>query len=154
MTAKNIPNDIKHNIQLNNQSNRRLEFNSNTARTVKFPSTSNHAISEWLVSLQKISIAFTALSFISVGAVYGWNVHVQKKFDRQFQKLETLKQSERQLIVANESLDHDLITNVDRLPVKLVRIKPQQSIFIISAPPSPVKVTQVKAVKLFDPLGY
>ncbi len=159
MTAKNTLNNIQHNIQSNIQSDRRPEFSLGIARTkvTTLPITpiSNSAISKWLVSVQKLSIAFTALSFLSVSAVYGWNVHVQKKFDQQFRKLETLKQSERQLIVANESLDHDLITNIDRLPVKLVREKPQQSIFIISAPTIPVKeVSKVTSAKLFDPLGY
>jgi hypothetical protein len=115
---------------------------------------SNHVVSKWLVSCQKLSIAFTALSFIGVSAVYGWNVHVQKKFDQQYRKLETLKQSERQLIVANESLAHDLITNLDRLPVKLVQEKPQQSIFITSTTVIPVQVVNKNPPKLFDPLGY
>ncbi|AFY74495.1 hypothetical protein Syn7502_02523 [Synechococcus sp. PCC 7502] len=129
--------------------------NPATVTILRHPTTK---VSQLLLSCQKISIAMTAISFTCVGAVYGWNVHVQKKFDQQYNKLQTLKQNERQLIVANESLDHDLITNIDRLPVKLVPEKPQQSIFIVPAEPSPTK--EMKAVsndlspKLFDPQGY
>jgi hypothetical protein len=138
----------------NTFTNDRPEFHfKRTPLTVLHPSPAK--VSNWVISLQAISIAVTAVSFVCVGAVYGWNVNVQKKFDQQYRKLETLKQSERQLIVANESLGHDLITNLDRLPVKLVREKPQQSIFIVPAAPSPFKaVIKDTSAKLFDPLGY
>jgi hypothetical protein len=138
----------------NTFTNNRPEFNFEpTPLTVLHPSPAK--VSKWLISIQAISIAVTAVSFASVGAVYAWNVHVQKNFDQQYRKLETLKQSERQLIVANESLGHDLITNLDRLPVKLIREKPQQSIFIVPAAPSPIKaVPKDTSAKLFDPLGY
>jgi len=147
----------------NDRSNNRSEFDFDPQlvtikhdRSAAKVSASNHTVSKWLVSCQKLSIAFTALSFIGVGTVYGWNVHVQKKFDQQYRKLETLKQSERQLIVANESLAHDLITNLDRLPVKLVQEKPQQSIFIAPSTDIPIPVVKNTSTqpKLFDPLGY
>lgn len=137
----------------NTFTNNRPEFNFEpTPLTVLQPSSAK--VSNWVISLQAISIAVTAVSFVCVGVVYGWNVHVQKKFDQQYLKLETLKQSERQLIVVNESLGYDLITNLDRLPVKLVREKPQQSIFIVPAAPSPVKAVIKDPAQLFDPLGY
>lgn|GEM_PF-1648844 len=136
--------------------NNRPEFDFATQRpavTVLRPTSTT--VSKWLVSCQKFSIALTGITFACVTVVYAWNVQVQKKFDQQYRKLETLKQSERQLIVANESLDHDLITNIDRLPIKLIQEKPQQSIFITPAPASPIKVANNNsAPKLFDPLGY
>jgi hypothetical protein len=112
-------------------------------------------VSDWLMGLQNILIPLTALSFITIGVFYGWNVYGQKEFDQKYRKLESLKQTERQLIVANESLEHDLIMNVDRLPVKLVREKPQQSIFITPAPTLPTPEMPVNSsTKLFDPSGY
>ncbi len=150
MTAKNI--------FVGNGSSNKPEFNFEATRstvTVLRPNTTSNSDLKWLASCQKLSIAVTAISFICVGAVYSWDVYVQKRFDQQYNKLQTLKQSERQLIVANESLDHDLITNLDRLPVKLVQEKPQQSIFITPVPASPVKeVSKDTSPKLFDPLGY
>jgi hypothetical protein len=151
MTARNTFNNDRPEFdfdpQLNTITDRSAKNNPNNIAP-------NGSVSEWLVSCQKLSIAVTALSFIGVSAVYGWNVHVQKKFDQQYRKLETLKQSERQLIVANESLAHDLITNLDRLPVKLVQEKPQQSIFITATTVIPVQVAKKNTPKFFDPLGY
>lgn len=116
---------------------------------------SSAKVSALLIGLQNILIPLTALSVTSVFVLHGWNEYGQKEFDQKYRRLESLKQTERQLIVANESLEHDLIVNVDRLPVKLVRERPQQSIFIAPAPALTTPEMPVNSSpKLFDPLGY
>ncbi len=116
---------------------------------------SKNSVSELLILTQRLSVVFAAASFVCLAAVYAWNVHGQKKFDQQFRKLETLKQNERQLISFNESLANDLIANINRLPIKLVREKPQQSIFITASPISLATPTKkIRKFSHFDPLGY
>jgi hypothetical protein len=111
---------------------------------------------KFLLSAQSLSVAVTTVAAVSVFGVYSWNVNIQKNFDQQYRKLEDLRRTERQLIVAKEALDHNLITNLDRLPNKLVREKPEQSFFMAPAPLRPTKPNPVETdkSKRFVPLAY
>lgn len=132
--------------------NDRLNQNINSPSIMPRPRVES---TRFLVKLQAVSIALTGLSFVSLAAVYGWNASLQKRFAQQYSKLETLKQTERELIVYSESLEHNLIKNIHQLPVKLIPEKPQQSIFITSAPlTGPKSLPSQSPTMPLDPIGY
>jgi len=148
---------LARNIDLDTRINKRLESNPRSSQrshkdVISLPST-NPAWLKILLSAQTLSIATTSILAVSVFGVYSLNVNVQKSFDQQYRKLEDLRRSERQLIVAKEALDHNLITN---LPSKLVREKPEQSFFMAPAPLRPTNPNNLESDKnkAFVPLGY
>ncbi len=137
------------------RSNVRTEKRSpkSTARATQLPAWLN-----LLLSAQQVSIAATVLLTVAVFGVYSWTVYAQESWNDRYHKLEGLKRYERQLTTAEEAIDHNLVTNAQKIPGHLIREKPEQSLFLEAAPLRPSKTTSPSATstkaKPTDPIGY
>jgi hypothetical protein len=114
----------------------------------------------WLVGLlwlQQTSSIITLLLVIGILSTYGWTVYIQHRWGQQYEKLETLKQRERQLISANEVLKNQMADQAEKPTAGLLLPDPSNAIFLTPAPQRPeLKPTPIPAAKSSPtkPLGY
>ena len=86
--------------------------------------------------LQKFQQATNWLTLGFVGAalgVYGWSVTIPKQWSQEFHRLQTLQQHERQLLLGNESLKNQLAKQAIQGNSGLVKVVPQQNLFLTAA---------------------
>ena len=88
---------------------------------------------QFLLLVQKSSTTLTcALVAITLGA-YSWTVYSPTLWTREFSKLKTLQQNERQLASTNESLKHKMAEKAEQPGSGLTAPNPHQSIFLAPA---------------------
>lgn len=139
----------------------RARANVRQQKVKSLPRPTKQTFPSWLkflFSAQKLSIISTVLLTIALFGIYGWTVYAQEDWNDQYRKLEHLKRNERQLTAAQETIDHNLTTNIQKAPGQLTRETPQQSLFLEAAPLRPNKSTDRAiandASNTADPLGY
>ncbi len=109
-----------------------------------------------LVLLQQASVVATFVLAGSVLAIYGWTVYVQQLWGKEYQKLEQLRRSERQLTTNAEVLKNQIVKQAGQPGNSLVPQTPDQMIFLNPEPnrpanPAPAASSQASPIA---PLGY
>ncbi|MBD2464691.1 hypothetical protein H6G89_27165 [Oscillatoria sp. FACHB-1407] len=151
----------QHGQQLSNslrspQPTTRLPERANSLASLPNP----QAIPAWLQLLttaQKTSSLVTLALVVGVLTIYGWTVHIQQVWGREYRRLETLQQQERQLTTASEVLKHQLALQAENPATGLVQPTPDNAIFLEPAPPRPAPVvveTPSLDMTTAAPLGY
>jgi hypothetical protein len=111
-----------------------------------------------LIKLQQGSSIVTLFLVAAILAVYGWTVYTQQRWGQQYDKLESLKKQERQLISANEVLKNQMAQQAENPTAGLLLPDPSNAIFLTPAPQRPEvkpKSTVPPAEKFPNkPLGY
>lgn len=111
-----------------------------------------------LVWLQRGSGVVTLMLVVGALITYGWTVYTQEQWGKQFDKLESLKKKERQLVSANEVLKNQMAEQAERPTAGLLLPDPSNAIFLAPAPQRPaVKPRPVAPGAKPDPirvLGY
>lgn len=88
---------------------------------------------QFLLLVQKSSTTLTCgLVALTLGA-YSWTVYAPTLWTREFSKLKTLQQNERQLTSTNESLKHKMAEKAEQPGSGLKEPNPHQSIFLTPA---------------------
>lgn len=105
-------------------------------RRVKPKPVSQAKLLHRLQLLQNLAVTSALLLTGCVFVLYGWTVHVQKRWNQQYSKLEHLKQLEGRLINATEALQHDRIQRAWQ-EGHLLRETPDRVIFLEAEPPRP-----------------
>lgn len=115
----------------------------------------------WLLGLMVAHRGSSAIALLMLAAaltVYGWTVHTQQLWGREYHRLRNLQQQERQLTVANEALKNNLAQQAEDPSSALRPPSPSDTIFLAPAPlraASAVPQTStVEPVILPQPLGY
>jgi hypothetical protein len=115
----------------------------------------------WLIVLIKLQQGSSFVTLFLVAAilvVYGWTVYTQQRWGQQYNKLESLKKQERQLVSANEVLKNQMAQQAENPTAGLLLPDPSNAIFLTPAPQRPeVKPkSTVPPVEKFPkkPLGY
>lgn len=75
------------------------------------------------------SVLALGLVTVTLG-VYGWTVYTPMQWSREYTKLKTLQQMERQLLANTESLKNQLARQAEQPSSGLVTVSPQQNIFL------------------------
>ncbi|MDJ0509018.1 MAG: hypothetical protein QNJ64_07165 [Crocosphaera sp.] len=97
---------------------------------------------QFLLLVQKSSTTLTCgLVALTLGA-YSWTVYSPTLWTREFSKLKTLQQNERQLASTNESLKHKMAEKAEQPGSGLTEPNPHQSIFLAPADVSQLKVSE------------
>lgn len=112
----------------------------------------------FLLRLQQGSAIITLTLVAGVLIVYGWTVYIQQRWGQGYEKLETLKKQERQLISANEVLKNQMAEQAENPTAGLLLPDPSNAIFLTPAPQrpevkpqSPVSPNEQSSTR---PLGY
>lgn len=100
-----------------------------------------------LIVTQNLTIITSLLLVGSLLALYGWSVHTQAQWNREYQKLQLLKRQERKLATAIETFENDMVANLQRYTGNLVREDRSQSLYlpnqtVPTPPPHPATQTQ------------
>ncbi|MGL5035353.1 MAG: hypothetical protein ACRC6M_16320 [Microcystaceae cyanobacterium] len=85
--------------------------------------------------LQKFQQATTVLTLGFVAAalgLYAFTVYTPKSWSKEFDKLQTLQKYERQMVASNEAIKHQLAEQAVTPRSGLVKVAPQQNIFLTS----------------------
>ncbi|PSB17930.1 hypothetical protein C7B65_17190 [Phormidesmis priestleyi ULC007] len=113
----------------------------------------------WLRSLIRVQQASLIATFTLAGAVllvYGWTVYAQQLWGKEYQKLEQLRRSERQMTTNGEILKNKIADQAGRPGTTLVPQTPDSLIFLKPAParnPPPAASPAPQASPI-APLGY
>jgi hypothetical protein len=110
-----------------------------------------------LLRFQQTASLMTLLLAAGVLITYGWTVYIQQRWGQQYDRLETLKKQERQLISANEVLKNQMADQAENPKSGLLLPDPSNAIFLTPAPQRPeVKPTTVPSTEPSPtrPLGY
>lgn len=90
-------------------------------------------------------------------AVYGWTVYVQQRWGQEYQRFETLKKQERQLISGNEALKNDIARQAESPTSGLIVPDPTNAVFLTPAAPrapeAPDRPFSSQSIPA-KPLGY
>jgi hypothetical protein len=98
----------------------------------------------WLKGLmvtQNLTILSALVLVGTLLAVYGWSVHTQAQWNREYQKLQLLKRQERKLSAAIETFENEMVANLQRYTGSLVREDRSQSLYLNAPPPAPTPPT-------------
>ncbi len=113
-----------------------------------------------LISFQKTT-SWATLGLVGMAlTLYGLTVYTPIQWSREFAKLKTLQQTERQLIANTESLKHQLAQQAEKPNSGLVKSSPQQNIFLPASSSLPQGVATpapASSVSLFlaqKPVAY
>ncbi len=97
---------------------------------------------QFLLLVQKSSTTLTCgLVALTLGA-YSWTVYSPTLWTREFSKLKTLQQNERQLTSTNEFLKHKMAEKAEQSGSGLIKPNPHQSIFLAPADVSQTTLSQ------------
>ncbi|WP_164920978.1 hypothetical protein [Thermosynechococcus vestitus] len=83
-----------------------------------------------LLGMQWVSGVAAAAALVAVLPLYGWSALSQQQWSRAYDRLETLKRQERELLVSNETLRYRVTQQVQRAPQGLVPQTPQNVLFV------------------------
>ncbi|MBF2080057.1 MAG: hypothetical protein IGR76_16445 [Synechococcales cyanobacterium T60_A2020_003] len=113
---------------------------------------------QMLIYAQKGSTVLMVSSVAAMLSVYGWTVHIQDSWGRDYQKLQSLLQQERQLTTSNEALKQQIAKMAEDPSARMALPAPSQMLFV---DPAPVREPQVIETRQPDvrssqnaPLGY
>lgn len=111
-----------------------------------------------LLALQRSCSGITLGLVAATLAVYGSTVYLQQQWNRDYRQLQILRQHERQLTVATESLKHNI---AEQLKQPQTDLQPQHDRFIVLSPSdrraeTPVEMPTQEISSPIDrpPLGY
>ncbi len=90
-----------------------------------------------LLRLQQGSSLVTLSLIVGAMVVYGWTVYIQQRWGQEYERLETLKKQERQLISANEVLKNQMAEQAESPTAGLLLPNPNNAIFLAPAPQRP-----------------
>jgi hypothetical protein len=112
-----------------------------------------------LLKLQQGSFFVTFSLIVGAMVVYGWTVYIQQRWGQEYEKLETLKKQERQLISANEVLKNQMAQQAENPTTGLLLPNPNNAIFLAPAPQRPAVKPSSPPVSPSNtssnrPLGY
>ena len=128
--------------------------NSATVRRLPSPDAPPH----WLRSLVRMQQASLVATFALAGAVllvYGWTVYAQQLWGKEYQKLEHLRRSERQMTTNGEVLKNKIADQSSRPGTTLIPQTPDSLIFLKPAPArSSSAVRSTAQSSAIAPLGY
>lgn len=114
----------------------------------------------WLKLLlwtQRGSALVTLMLGAALLVTYGWTVYIQQQWGREFERLESLKKQERQLVSASEVLKNQMAEQAEKPTAGLLLPDPSNAIFLTPAPQRPaVKASPAppKEPAPNRPLGY
>lgn len=91
-----------------------------------------------LVRLQQTSSVVMVLLVAGALSVYGWTVYVQQRWGQEYQRFESLRTQERQLISSNEALKNEMAEQAEAPGSGLMVPDPDDTIFLAPAPPRPL----------------
>jgi hypothetical protein len=125
-------------------------------------------VQELPTALQVLSQLQRATTVVTLGlvtvalGVYGWTVYTPMQWSREYTKLKTLQQTERQLLANTESIKNQLARQAEQPQSGLVKVSPQQNIFLPATMIPPPPAVQEKAtagtalplVMAHKPLAY
>lgn len=104
----------------------------------------------WLQSLQSLQRTSSIVALVLLGTAlsfYGSTVYSQQRWSEEYQKLETLRRSERQLSAAGEALKHQIAATAENPETGLVPQHPENMIFLQPAPERPAPQTAMSGQK-------
>jgi hypothetical protein len=109
-----------------------------------------------LILMQQVSLITTFTLAGSVLLVYGWTVYAQQLWSKEYQKLEELRRSERQLSANGEILKNQIANQANRPGTTLVPQTPDSLIFLRPAPARNANPTANPSPQTSPtaPLGY
>lgn len=90
-----------------------------------------------LLKLQQGSFPLAFALIVAAMVVYGWTVYIQQRWGQEYEKLESLKKQERQLISANEVLKNQMAEQAESPTAGLLLPNPNNAIFLAPAPQRP-----------------
>ena len=129
-------------------------INSATVRRLPSPDASPH----WLRSLIRMQQASLVATFTLAGAVllvYGWTVYAQQLWGKEYQKLEHLRRSERQMTTSGEILKNKIADQASRPGTTLIPQAPDSLIFLKPAPTrNSAPAAKAPQSAPIAPLGY
>jgi hypothetical protein len=114
----------------------------------------------WLSLLlwtQRGSSGVTLILGAAILVTYGWTVYIQQQWGREFDRLESMKKQERQLVSTNEVLKNQMAEQAEKPTAGLLLPDPSNAIFLTPAPQRPdVKASPTRPAELDStrPLGY
>lgn len=110
-----------------------------------------------LIKTQHVSSVVVLVLVVATLAIYGWTVYVQQRWGQEYQKFETLKKQERQLIAGNEALKNDIAQKAESPTSGLMVPDPTNAIFLTPATPrspeAPDRQFSSQSIPA-KPLGY
>lgn len=83
-----------------------------------------------LLGIQWVSGVAATGALVAVLPLYGWSAVSEQQWSQAYQRLETLKRQERELLVSNETLRYQVTQQVQRAPQGLVPQTPQHVLFV------------------------
>lgn len=90
-----------------------------------------------LIRAQHLSSVAVFGLVIAALVMYGWTVYVQQRWGQEYQRFETLKKQERQLLSGNEVLKNQIAQQAE-LPLSGLTVPdPNNAIFLMPAAPRP-----------------
>ncbi|URR34410.1 hypothetical protein NBE99_07040 [Thermosynechococcus sp. HN-54] len=90
-------------------------------------------ISLWqkaLLGIQWVSGVAATSALVAVLPLYGWSALSEQQWSQAYQRLETLKRQERELLINNETLRYRVTQQVQRAPQGLLPQTPQHILFL------------------------
>jgi hypothetical protein len=131
------------------------------------PLLDSSSLPEWLrhlLMIQRGSSIVALAVVVGVLATYGWTVYLQRSWNREYQSLEVLRQQERQLTTASETLKYQLAELSEQPEAGLVLPNSEQILFLTPSTPTreavmhPPRAIAERDAKLQDiqrgPIGY
>lgn len=110
-----------------------------------------------LVRTQRASLVVTFLLVATVLSTYSWTVVVQQRWGQQYQRFESLKKQERQLVTGNEVLKNQMARQAESPSSGLMVPDPSNAIFLPPASPRPAVNPEARSstdLAPAKPLGY
>ncbi|BCX11553.1 MAG: hypothetical protein KatS3mg067_0491 [Thermosynechococcus sp.] len=83
-----------------------------------------------LLGIQWVSGVAATGALVAVLPLYGWSALSQQQWSQAYERLETLKRQERELLVSNETRRYRVTQQVQRAPQGLVPQTPQHVLFV------------------------
>ncbi|WP_460193679.1 hypothetical protein [Thermosynechococcus sp. FA-CM-4201] len=83
-----------------------------------------------LLGIQWVSGVAATSALVAVLPLYGWSALSEQQWSQAYDRLETLKRQERELLVSNETLRYRVTQQVQRAPQGLVPQTPQHVLFV------------------------
>lgn len=133
-------------------SRRRRNLQVVTNSPAQFPVPELPTALKVLQDFQQTTSFVTFLLVFATLGFYGWTVYTPIRWTQEYNKLQHLQQSERQLRLNTEALKQQLALQAEKPGSGLVKVAPQQNIFLPAAPSPLPKKTKVASVPRNLPL--
>lgn len=100
-----------------------------------------------LIYTQRGSSVLMVSSVVVMLSVYGWTVHIQDSWGKEYQKLQTLLRQERQLTTSNEALKQEIAETAEDPSTRMALPAPSQMLFL-----EPASAREPRAVEVRVPV--